>query len=118
MWRHAAVLSDSNHQGTTMERIVIGRLADDATYETFGGGHWERTTFVLLENTGRRVKQCEWIEDDEPTSHRIYAWRQLGDAAKSLQRGIVLRVVGTESTESWADRSGEASRPRIIGDTP
>ena len=67
------------------------------------------TDAVMLVN--RRVKDADdqWV-DAEPTRHRIKAWRTLAERLANLPKGTTVLVVGTITTDAWADKTTQEKR--------
>ena len=67
------------------------------------------TDAVVLVN--RRVKDADdqWV-DAEPTRHRIKAWRSLAEHLVNLPTGTTVLVVGTITTDAWADKTTQEKR--------
>ncbi|GAB3611560.1 hypothetical protein GCM10027414_36860 [Humibacter ginsengiterrae] len=86
------------------ERTIWGHLAADPT--TQQAGKATVTKFRVIENTGA-LRDGKWTEDEEPTTHYVEAWFQLGDAAASeLTKGAGVIVVGRERSEKWESIEG------------
>jgi len=67
------------------------------------------TDAVVLVN--RRVKDADdqWV-DAEPTRHRIKAWKSLAERLAHLPIGTTVLVVGTVTTDAWADKTTQEKR--------
>lgn len=94
---------------------ITGRLATEPDTKRVGSHNEHlRTELIILENTGRMTRDG-WQADSEPTRHVVYAWRELGERAASLNTGDAVIIVGREYTTSWTDReTGEKRRRRVV----
>lgn len=97
-----------------MQRTIIGNLAFEPELDTVGEQQIPRAKLVILENTGVQTKDG-WRQDEDPTRHTVFAWRELAQRAAELPKGTPVIVIGREYTRGWDDEaSGERRRMRLV----
>ena len=72
---------------------------------------------VLVNRRRKDTDTGEWT-DAEPTRHSCTAFGTLGDIADSLGKGDRILIVGTVTTDTWADKDTGDKRtmPRVLID--
>ena len=82
--------------------ILIGRLGRDAELKYVNSGT-AVCSFSLA--TNERLHRGK-AREDIVTWHRIVAWNDLAEKARTLKRGQLVMVEGALHTDEWQDRSG------------
>lgn len=90
-----------------------GNLAAQPQLEHTTNTHTPVTEAVVLVNRGHRDDDQNWV-DDEPTRHRIKAWRTHAEHLADLPTGATVLVVGTTITETWVDKDTDQKRTKDI----
>ena len=93
---------------------IVGNLTRDPEEFTFASGATKVTFSVAVEN--RYMKNQEWVSDT--SFFNVVAWKfQAEDAARVLEKGVRVIVVGRLDQRSWQSDDGtNRSTIEIVAD--